>query len=140
MADKHTDAGIEANADGSVSEANAAARAAFELRRRRRGTIIRMAERRRMPFTRGNIELRAKPDGTGGTSYEFEGYGAVFDTPFDMWDPWGDPYVEVVRQGAFTQTLAASPDVAQVVPNTEIKDPVARPAAANRSRSCRARS
>jgi HK97 family phage prohead protease len=114
------------NADGSVSEANAAARAAFELRRRRRGSMIRMLERRRMPFTRGNIELRAKPDGTGGTTYEFEGYGAVFDTPFDMWDPWGDEYVEVVRQGAFTQTLAASPDVPFLIGHNDMGVPLAR--------------
>ena len=109
-----------------VSEDNSAARAAFELRRRRRGSMVRQLERRRMPFTRGNIELRAKPDGTGGTTYEFEGYGAVFDTPFDMWDPWGDPYVEVVRQGAFTQTLAASPDVPFLIGHNDMGVPLAR--------------
>ena len=114
------------NADGSVSEGNAAARAALELRKRRRGSMVRMLERRRMPFARGNIELRAKPDGTGGTAYEFEGYGAVFDTPFDMWDPWGDAYVEVVRQGAFTQTLAGSPDVPFLIGHNDMGVPLAR--------------
>lgn len=114
------------NADGSLSESNAAARAAFELRKRRRGSMVRQLERRRMPFARGQVELRAKPDGTGGTTYEFEGYGATFDTPFDMWDPWGDPYVEVVRRGAFTQTLAASPDVPFLIGHNDMGVPLAR--------------
>jgi HK97 family phage prohead protease len=113
-------------ADGSLGESNSAARAAFELRKRRRGSMVRQLERRRMPFARGQVELRAKPDGTGGTTYEFEGYGAVFDTPFDMWDPWGDPYIEVVRPGAFTQTLAAQPDVPFLVGHNDAGIPLAR--------------
>jgi HK97 family phage prohead protease len=110
-----------------VSEDKAAARAALELRKRRRGSMVRQLERRRMPFARGQIELRAKPDGTGGTTYEFEGYGAVFDTPFDMWDPWGDPYVEVVRPGAFSQTLAQPGlDVPFLVGHNDAGIPLAR--------------
>jgi hypothetical protein len=76
-------------------------RTPFELRKRRRGSMLRKAERRGLV-----LEMRAKPDGTGGTMFVFEGYGSVFDSPFEMWDPWGDPYTEVVRPGAFTRTLA----------------------------------
>lgn len=72
----------------------------WELRRRRRGSMIRQSERRGML-----LEMRAQPSGTGGTTFVFEGYGATFDEPFDMWDPWGDPYTEVVRPGAFTRSL-----------------------------------
>jgi len=114
-------------ADGSLAESKSAVRAALELRKRRRNSMVRQLERRRMPFARGKVELRAKPDGTGGTTYEFEGYGAVFDTPFDMWDPWGDPYVEVVRPGAFTQTLAQQDlDVPFLVGHNEAGIPLAR--------------
>jgi len=77
-----------------------AARTTLELRRRR-GSMIRKKERRSLL-----MEMRAKPDGTGGTNFEFEGYGAVFDAPFQMYDPWGEAYSEVVRPGAFTRTLA----------------------------------
>ena len=50
----------------------------------------------------------------------------MFDTPFDMWDPWGDPYVEVVRQGAFTQTLAGGPDVPFLIGHNDMGVPLAR--------------
>ena len=114
------------NADGSLSESKAAARTAFELRKRRRGSLIRQLERRNIPFARGNVEVRSKPDGTGGTTYTFEGYGAVFDAPFEMWDPWGDPYTEVVQQGAFTRTLAAQPDVPFLIGHDAAGVPLAR--------------
>ena len=84
------------------SESKAAQRdPGFELRKRRRASMIRHAERRGML-----LEVRAKPDGTGGTDFVFEGYGSVFDKPFPMWDRWGDPYTEVVKPGAFTRSLA----------------------------------
>jgi len=89
--------GVEVgDADGD----DRAARVPLELLKRRRGSMIRKQERRGML-----LEMRARPDGTGGTTFEFEGYGAVFNAPFQMWDPWGDPYTEVVRQGAFTESL-----------------------------------
>ena len=75
-------------------------RQAFELRKRRRASMIRQAERRGML-----LEVRAKPDGTGGTEFVFEGYASVFDTPFPMWDRWGDQYTEIVKPGAFTRSL-----------------------------------
>ena len=109
------------NADGSLSESKRAPRPGLELLKRRRGSMIRKAERRGVL-----LEMRAKPDGTGGTTFEFEGYGATFDQPFDMWDPWGDPYTEVVRQGAFTRTLAAGPDVPFLVGHNDMGIPLAR--------------
>jgi HK97 family phage prohead protease len=99
----------------------AADRAAFELRRRRRGQLLRQLEHRGM-----HLEMRAKPNGSGGTTFEFEGYGAVFDAPFEMWDPWGDPYTEVVRQGAFTRSLSARPDVPFLIGHNDQGIPLAR--------------
>lgn len=98
-----------------------AERAAFELRKRRRGSMIRKSERRGLL-----LEMRAKPDGTGGTTFEFEGYGATFDDPFEMWDPWGEAYSEVVRPGAFSRTLAAAPDVPFLIGHNDQGIPLAR--------------
>jgi HK97 family phage prohead protease len=78
-----------------------------------RGRMLGVREQRAVPFVEG-VELRAKPDGTGGSSYAFRGYAATFADWFPMWDKWGDPYEESLRQGAFTQTLAGEwggPDV-----------------------------
>ncbi len=83
----------------------------FEVRKERRSTMRGRAERQVLDFKRGGVELRAKQSGTGGTSYEFEGYAAVYDTGFEMYDWWGDQYIEVVNQGACTRTLAGAPDV-----------------------------
>jgi HK97 family phage prohead protease len=74
-----------------------------------------IAERVALPFGSAGLEMRAKPNGTGGTAYTFEGYAAVFDAPFEMWDMWGDPYTEVLNQGCFTRTLANSADVAFLI-------------------------
>lgn len=62
-----------------------------------------------VPF-RG-VELRAKPDGTGGERLLFTGYACVTEQPYEMWD-WYGPYTEVVRTGAFDVTLSQGPDVA----------------------------
>lgn len=61
-----------------------------------------------LPFQ--HVELRAKPNGTGGTRLLFEGYASVTEAPFQMQD-WIGPYVEVMRAGAFKTTLAQNPDV-----------------------------
>jgi HK97 family phage prohead protease len=114
------------NSDGSMKGSTSADRAAFELRKRRRGSLLGKLERRSMPFARGNVEVRAKPDGTGGTNYTFEGYGAVFDAPFEMWDRWGDPYTELVAQGAFGRTLRAAPDVPFLIGHNDAGIPLAR--------------
>ncbi|GAA2137796.1 hypothetical protein GCM10009760_18580 [Kitasatospora kazusensis] len=65
-------------------------------------------ERRSMPF-RG-VELRSKPNGTGGEVLHFEGYACVTETGYEMQD-WLGPFTEVVRAGAFTRTLADNADV-----------------------------
>lgn len=56
------------------------------------------------------FEVRAKPDGSGGTKYQLDGYASVYDTPFEMWDAAG-PFDEIVRQGSGAKTLSESPDV-----------------------------
>lgn len=76
--------------------------APLELRRRR-GSMFGRPERRRLPC---QFELRATPDGTGGSMYELNFYASTFNDLFGMWDQWGEPYDEVVRNGAFSQTLA----------------------------------
>jgi len=62
-----------------------------------------------MPFQ--GVEIREKPDGTGGTRLLFTGYASVTEQPYEMQD-WLGPYTEVVRAGAFKKTLSESPDVA----------------------------
>lgn len=61
-----------------------------------------------MPFK--DVQLRAAPDGTGGTRLLFTGYACVVDQPYTMQDWYGD-YNEIVRGGAFTKTLSENPDV-----------------------------
>lgn len=50
----------------------------------------------------------------GSQRYHLTGHASVVDTPYEMWDSAG-PYMEVIDSGAFTRTLAASPDVAFLV-------------------------
>ena len=80
-------------------------------------------ERRRQP---SQFELRAKPDGTGGTAYSFDGYAAVFDTGFEMWDAWGDRYTEVLASGACARTLGNNADVQFLIGHNEASIPLAR--------------
>lgn len=65
-------------------------------------------ERRNVPFK--GVELRAKPDGTGGDTLTFSGYACVTEVGYEMQD-WLGPFTEVVRKGAFTKTLAEGADV-----------------------------
>ena len=59
--------------------------------------------------------LRAKQEDRNGQSlYHLSGIASVTDTPYEMWDAFG-PYDEIVAARAFTDTLAASPDVAFLV-------------------------
>jgi HK97 family phage prohead protease len=58
---------------------------------------------------RDDFEIKAKPDGTGGTRLLFTGYASVVDAPYSMCDWYGD-YTEIVRDGAFTKTLQEIPD------------------------------
>jgi len=72
-----------------------------------------------------NVELRAAPDGTGGTRLLFTGYASVVEQPFTMGDWLGD-YEEVVRDGAFTKTLSESPDVIFCLNHDWTSAPMAR--------------
>lgn len=65
-------------------------------------------QRRALPFR--DVELRAKPDGTGGDTLTFTGYACITEVGYEMED-WLGPFTEVVRQGAFTKTLAEGADV-----------------------------
>lgn len=55
---------------------------------------------------RANLEARS-----GQEYYHLQGVASVTDIPYRMWDAFGE-YDEVVARGAFTDTLAANPDVA----------------------------
>ena len=72
------------------------------------------------------IELRTAPNGTGGTRLSFQGYAAVFDSPFEMWDAWGDPYFEVLAAGSCTRTLNGGADVQFLIGHDESSMPLAR--------------
>lgn len=58
----------------------------------------------------GQTELRSVPNGTGGDRLVFTGCASTVDAPYMMGDWLGD-YTEIVRAGAFTQTLSGKPDV-----------------------------
>lgn len=62
-----------------------------------------------MPFH--EVQLRAKPDGTGGSVLHFTGYASVYDKPYEMQD-WLGSYTEVMRAGAAKKTLGEGADVA----------------------------
>jgi hypothetical protein len=98
-----------------VDESKAAGLAGFELRRQRRSSMLAVPERLSLAFARGNVEMRAMPNGTGGTSFRFTGYAATFNDPFEMWDMWGEPYTEEVQPGSFTRTLANNCDTAFLI-------------------------
>lgn len=57
-------------------------------------------------------QLRAKA--TEGDVVELAGYACVTESPYAMWDWYGE-YTEVVSRGAFTKTLSESPDVAYLL-------------------------
>lgn len=64
---------------------------------------------RSLPFS---AEMRAtKRDWNGKPMYNLVGIASVTDTPYEMYDMFG-PYEEIIDRGAFSETLAADPDVA----------------------------
>ncbi|WP_371646486.1 HK97 family phage prohead protease [Streptomyces mirabilis] len=65
-------------------------------------------QRRALPFR--DVELRAKPDGSGGDALTFSGYACITEVGYEMED-WLGSFTEVVRAGAFTKTLAENADV-----------------------------
>ena len=57
-------------------------------------------------------EMRAtKRDWNSKPMYNLVGIASVTNTPYEMYDMFG-PYEEIIDHGAFTETLAADPDVA----------------------------
>lgn len=60
-------------------------------------------------------QLRAKlEDRNGQQMYHLSGIASVTDVPYEMYDDFG-PYEEVVVASAFSETLAADPDVAFLI-------------------------
>ncbi|MFF5029242.1 HK97 family phage prohead protease [Streptomyces collinus] len=72
-------------------------------------------QHRAVPFR--DVQLRAKPDGTGGDALTFSGYACITEVGYEMED-WLGPFTEVVRSGAFTKTLAENADVPFLVNHT----------------------
>lgn len=67
---------------------------------------------RALPFA---AQVRAqRVERNGQSLYRLEGIASVTDKRYEMWDDFG-PYDEVIERGAFTDTLAADPDVAFLV-------------------------
>lgn len=97
-------------------------------------TLIRDAAQRRSAGLRGNRnlasndknafaravpfraqQLRAKLETRNNKEmYRVEGYASMTETPYPMWDFYGE-YEEVIASTAFDKTLAAKPDVAFLV-------------------------
>lgn len=98
----------------------------LELRVQRRSSMLRVPERLSLQFGAAGMEMRAKANGTGGTKFQFNGYAAVYDHPFDMWDFWGDAFTEIVNQGACSRTLANSCDVPFLIGHNDAGIPMAR--------------
>lgn len=94
--------------------------------RERRDAMIRIRERRVQAVPRAQFEFKARPDGTGGTTYSFHGYAATFESPFEMWDMWGEQYFEVLAAGACNRTLANQADVQFLIGHNEASVPLAR--------------
>lgn len=74
------------------------------------------------------LEVRAKPDGTGGTRYELDGYASAYDSAYRMFDGFGE-YEEIVRAGSGAKTLSENPDVVLVFNHAGM--PMARTKAGN---------
>lgn len=66
-------------------------------------------ERLGLQFARGDIEMRAKPNGSGGTAFSWLGYATVYDAPFEMWDQAGERFEERVAPHAARRSVN-SPD------------------------------
>lgn len=98
-----------------------------EMRRQARMAMRGAPERLGLQFARGNIEMRAKPNGTGGTSFEYSGYASVYNSEFPMWDQNGEPFTEFVAPGAFKRSLAnPALDVPFLIGHNDAGIPLAR--------------
>ncbi|WP_051943875.1 HK97 family phage prohead protease [Streptacidiphilus rugosus] len=72
------------------------------------------------------FEFRANPDSASGPSFRFSGYAATFEQPFEMWDMWGDPYLETLAATACARTLANQADCQFLVGHDTAGIPMAR--------------
>lgn len=61
-----------------------------------------------------SARIEVRDAGDPGGPLVFDGFASVTDRAYEMWDMFG-PYNEFVHVGAFTETLAASPDVPLVL-------------------------
>jgi HK97 family phage prohead protease len=100
----------------------------LDLRHQCRMAMRGVPERLGLSFAKGNIEMRAKPNGTAaGSNFEWRGYATVYDTDFPMWDPRGEPYTEYVAQGAAKRSLAnPNLDVPFLIGHNDAGIPLAR--------------
>jgi hypothetical protein len=85
-------------------------------------------ERLALQFAQGNIEMRAKPNGTAaGSNFEWNGYAAVYGVDFPMWDPRGEPYTEDVGPWAAKRSLRnPNLDVPFLIGHNDAGIPLAR--------------
>lgn len=111
---------------GSPPDKKFAAGQPLELRRQRRASMLHVPERLNVQFGAAGVEMRARPNGTGGTKFQFCGYAAVYLHPFEMWDFWGDQFTEKVGLGAGARTLANNCDVPFLVGHWDCGIPMAR--------------
>jgi len=100
----------------------------LEMRRQCRMAMRGVPERLGLRFAQGNIEMRAKPNGTAaGSNFEWNGYAAVYGVDFDMWDQNGEPYTEDVAQWAAKRSLAnPNLDVPFLIGHNDAGIPLAR--------------
>jgi HK97 family phage prohead protease len=99
-----------------------------EMRRQRRMAMRGVPERLALQFAQGNIEMRAKPNGTAaGSNFEWNGYAAVYGVDFPMWDPRGEPYTEDVGPWAAKRSLRnPNLDVPFLIGHNDAGIPLAR--------------
>jgi HK97 family phage prohead protease len=88
--------------------------------------MLRVPERLALEFGASGVEMRAKANGTGGTKFQFNGYAAVYNYLFPMWDFWGDEFDEEVAPWAGQRTLANGCDVPFLVGHNDAGIPMAR--------------
>ncbi len=93
----------------AAEERKAAFEARGDLQLCQRGSAAPSGAARSLAF---GAEMRAmKRDWNGKQMYNLVGIASVTDQPYEMYDAFG-AYDEVIDRGAFTDTLAADPDVA----------------------------
>lgn len=96
-----------------------------ELLRERRSGMRGRREQRRQHIPAA-FEFRANPSGPGPQTFRFSGYAATFEQPFEMWDAWGDAYLETLAAGACARTLANGCDVQFLIGHNTSGIPLAR--------------